>query len=216
TFATVTTKRFYCLPGLSKSSLNRRLRRLAAEQDDPSALSDIVTDCLPVAASADRGITVVDAPGSPSTSVGQPAGEIAGTMPGLRVRYSSVDNFTGSISDDILATYMHCNVAVMNQSYSQIRLLSAYGGRSCGEAVRHILTRVISVAFAPQCNLLGMHGKTAIADNLIYMVVRDAVRVDGRFGNMTDTEYNIVVREWLHNARLRKLLRANKGHVRTS
>ncbi|KAF7257023.1 hypothetical protein EG68_05943 [Paragonimus skrjabini miyazakii] len=44
----------------------------------------------------------------------------------------------------------------------------------------------------------------------------DAIRVDGTFGNMTDTEYNIVVREWLHNARLRKSLRANKGHVRTS
>ncbi|KAF7234145.1 hypothetical protein EG68_12013 [Paragonimus skrjabini miyazakii] len=97
-------KRFYCLPGLSKSSLNRCLRRLAAEQDYLSALSDIVTDCLPVAASADRGITVVDAPGSPSTSAGEPAVEIAGTMPGLRVRYSSVDDFTGSISDDILAT----------------------------------------------------------------------------------------------------------------
>ncbi|KAF7250716.1 hypothetical protein EG68_08693 [Paragonimus skrjabini miyazakii] len=119
------------------SSLNRRLRRLAAVQDDPAALSDIVTDYLPVAASADRGITVVDAPvvdceslltmedvgndeglptveieGSPSTSVGQPADEIAGTMPGLRVRYSSVDNFTGSISDDILATYMHCNMSL--------------------------------------------------------------------------------------------------------
>ncbi|KAF7234484.1 hypothetical protein EG68_11881 [Paragonimus skrjabini miyazakii] len=60
-----------------------------------------------------------------------------------------------------------------------------------------------------------MHGKTAIANKLIYMVMRDAVRVDGRFGNMTDTEYNSVVREWLHNARLRKSLRANKGHVRT-
>ncbi|KAF7261701.1 hypothetical protein EG68_01147 [Paragonimus skrjabini miyazakii] len=130
-------KRFYCLPGLSKSTLNRRLRRLAAEQDDPAALSDIATDELPVAASADRGMTVVDAPvvgcesrltmedvgndeglptveiqGSPSTSVGQLAGQIADTMSGSRVRYSSVDNFTGSISEDILATYMHCNMSL--------------------------------------------------------------------------------------------------------
>ncbi|KAF7258476.1 hypothetical protein EG68_05111 [Paragonimus skrjabini miyazakii] len=36
--------------------------RLASGQGDPAALSDIVTDELPVAASADRGMTVVDAP----------------------------------------------------------------------------------------------------------------------------------------------------------
>ncbi|KAF7255849.1 hypothetical protein EG68_10831 [Paragonimus skrjabini miyazakii] len=128
-------------------SLNQRLRRLAAEQDDPAALSDIVADDLPVVPSADRGITVVDAPVvncephltikyagkdesiptveiqgiylvldqiifRSSTSGGQPADEFASTMPGLRVRYSSGDNFPGSILDDILATYMHCNMSL--------------------------------------------------------------------------------------------------------
>ncbi|KAF7259447.1 hypothetical protein EG68_03183 [Paragonimus skrjabini miyazakii] len=54
-------KRFCCLFGLTESSLNRRLRRLAEEQDDPAATSNIVTDEIPVAVSADCGITVVDA-----------------------------------------------------------------------------------------------------------------------------------------------------------
>ncbi|KAF6771761.1 hypothetical protein AHF37_09326 [Paragonimus kellicotti] len=45
--------------------------------------------------------------------------------------------------------------------------------------------------------------------------MRDAVRVDAKFDKITYTSTNIVVREWLHNARLRNSLRANRGHVRT-
>ncbi|KAF7259891.1 hypothetical protein EG68_02943 [Paragonimus skrjabini miyazakii] len=122
--------RFYCLLELSKSSLNRRLFRLTAEQDDPAAFSDIVTDELFIAASVDRGTTVVDAPGnvyccSPSTSGGQPVDQIAGTMPGLRAGYFSGDKFTGSISDDVLATYMRCNMSLTDLG-RWLRMLNFY------------------------------------------------------------------------------------------
>ncbi|KAF7243340.1 hypothetical protein EG68_09958 [Paragonimus skrjabini miyazakii] len=130
-------KRLCCLPGLSKSSLDRCLRRPAAEQDDPVTSSDIVTDGIPVAASADRGITEVDATrnltievagndgsiptteirGVPSILGSQSTDLTTGTMPGLRVRCCSGDSFTGCISDEILATYMHCTMSLTDLVY---------------------------------------------------------------------------------------------------
>ncbi|KAF7261772.1 hypothetical protein EG68_02380 [Paragonimus skrjabini miyazakii] len=56
-------KRFCRSPELSGPSLNWRLCRIAAEQDDSAATSDIAIDDIPVARSADRSTTVMDAPG---------------------------------------------------------------------------------------------------------------------------------------------------------
>ncbi|KAF8565416.1 hypothetical protein P879_06406 [Paragonimus westermani] len=62
---------------------------------------------------------------SPSTSKSHLNDMMTDTMSGLRVRYSSAGNFTGTIADNMLSTYMHRSISPVNLGKWQ-RMLSSY------------------------------------------------------------------------------------------
>ncbi|KAF8567727.1 hypothetical protein P879_03231 [Paragonimus westermani] len=99
--------------------------------ENPHIMLDLedVVECEPNAANEDAGkdgnLLSVDIRGDAFWVPGQPADLVKITMPGLRVRCSSGENFTGNTVDDTLAKYMRCDMSLTDLGEWQ-RLLGCY------------------------------------------------------------------------------------------